>query len=101
MNDIHNNPRLFLFVSGGLSHHEVVNIANLQQEIPAQIIPGSNEIFSVEEYLSQLSSLHKRETIAEFNHRIMNEAAIYEAENESELLGDQDVDPELDFTINF
>ena len=79
MNDIHNNPRLFVYVTGGLSHHEVVNIANLQTEIPAQIIPGSNEIFSVEEYLNQLGSLHKRETIADFNNRIMNEKAIYEA----------------------
>ena len=52
MTDIHNNPRLFVYVTGGLSHHEVVNIANLQGELPAQIIPGSNEIYSVEEYLS-------------------------------------------------
>ena len=103
MNDIHNNPRIFVFVAGGLSHHEVVNIANLQSEIPAQIIPGSNEIYSVEEYLNQLGSLHKRETLVEFNHRIMNEAAIYGADNadDSELLGDPDIDPELDFTINF
>ena len=52
MTDIHNNPRLFVYVTGGLSHHEVVNIANLQGELPAQIIPGSNEIYNVEEYLS-------------------------------------------------
>lgn len=52
MADIHANPRLFVYVTGGLSHHEVVNIANLQNQISAQIIPGSNEIYSVEEYLS-------------------------------------------------
>ena len=28
-NDIQNNPRLFVYVTGGLSHHEVVSIANL------------------------------------------------------------------------
>ena len=57
----------------------------------------------MEEYLNQLHSLHKRETLAEFNHRIMNEAAIYKAEEagEDELLGDPDADPDLDFTINF
>ena len=27
--DIYDNPRLFVFVAGGLSHHEVVSIANL------------------------------------------------------------------------
>ena len=78
MTDIHSNPRLFVYVTGGLSHHEVVNIANLQQEIPAQIIPGSNEIVSVEEYLTQLGSLHRREVLSEFNERIMHEAAIKE-----------------------
>lgn len=103
MNDIHNNPRLFVYVTGGLSHHEVVNIANLQAELPAQIIPGSNEIFTVEEYLTQLNSLHRTETLAEFNSRIMSEAAIYEAneDNEDELLGNPEADPDLDFTINF
>ena len=50
--DIYDNPRLFVFVAGGLSHHEVASIANLQNEIPAQIIPGSNEILSCNEYLS-------------------------------------------------
>lgn len=79
MNDIHNNPRQFVFVTGGMSHHEVVNIANLQAELNSQIIPGSNEIFSVGEYLNQLGSLHKPNTLRDFNARIMSEASIYEA----------------------
>jgi len=79
MSDIHNNPRLFVYVTGGISHHEVVNIANLQKELNAQIIPGSNEIFSVDEYLTQLSGLHKPNTLPDFNSRIMCEASIYEA----------------------
>jgi len=29
------NPRLFTFVIGGMSHHEVVSISNLQEELPA------------------------------------------------------------------
>ena len=61
--DSYDNPRLFIFVAGGLSHHEVVSIANLQKELPAQIIPGSNQIISANEYLTQLESLHKRETM--------------------------------------
>jgi len=42
LQDVQNNPRLFVFVTGGLSHHEIVSISNLTNEIPAQIIPGSN-----------------------------------------------------------
>ena len=38
------NPRIFVFVFGGLSHHELVSIENLQEIINAQIIPGANEI---------------------------------------------------------
>lgn len=28
-NDVIDNPRIFVFVIGGLSHHEIVSIANL------------------------------------------------------------------------
>ena len=103
MADIHSNPRLFVYVTGGLSNHEVVNIANLQSQLSAQIIPGSNEIFTVEEYLSQVGNLHRAETLADFKQRINNEAAIYEAENEdaSELLGNNEGEADLDFSINF
>jgi hypothetical protein len=38
------SPRIFIFMIGGLSHHEIVSIANLQESLNAQIIPGSNEI---------------------------------------------------------
>jgi hypothetical protein len=40
------NPRIFTFVVGGMSHHEVVGISLLQEELSAHIVPGSNEIFS-------------------------------------------------------
>lgn len=40
------NPRLFVFVLGGLSHHEMCSIAELQETLPAQIVPGSNEIIT-------------------------------------------------------
>jgi hypothetical protein len=51
LNDVTQNARLFVFMIGGLSHNEIVNIANLQNEIPAQIIPGSNEIITVDDFL--------------------------------------------------
>ena len=40
------NPRIFTFVVGGMSHHEVVGISLLQEELSAHIVPGRNEIFS-------------------------------------------------------
>lgn len=33
--DMTSNPRLFTFIIGGMSHHEIVSIENLQKEIPA------------------------------------------------------------------
>ena len=101
MTDIHNNPRLFVYITGGLSHHEVVNIANLQGEIPAQIIPGSNEIYNVEEYLAQMGSLHKRETLVEFKNKIMTESHQFENDDDDELLGQNEGEADLDFSINF
>jgi hypothetical protein len=40
------NPRLFVFILGGLSHHEMCSISELQKTLPAQIVPGSNEIIN-------------------------------------------------------
>ena len=34
-NDVIDNPRIFVFVIGGLSHHEIVSIANLQESLNA------------------------------------------------------------------
>jgi hypothetical protein len=51
MKDLSSNARSFLFVIGGLSHHEIVSLSNLQHECASQIIPGSNEIYSVKEYI--------------------------------------------------
>mmetsp|Transcript_2080 Transcript_2080/g.3134 ORF Transcript_2080/g.3134 Transcript_2080/m.3134 type:complete len:170 (-) Transcript_2080:16-525(-) len=53
------NPRLFVFVFGGLSHHEICSIAELQKTLSAQIVPGSNEILTPTEFLTQLEELHK------------------------------------------
>jgi len=33
--DFSSNPRLFTFIIGGMSHHEIVSIENLQKELPA------------------------------------------------------------------
>jgi len=42
--DAFDNPRIFVYVIGGMAHHEVVSINQLQQsgQIQAQIVPGSN-----------------------------------------------------------
>ena len=53
------NPRLFVFVFGGLSHHEMCCMAELQANFPAQIVPGSNEIITANTFLKQLEILHK------------------------------------------
>lgn len=60
-NDAIDNPRIFLFVIGGLSHHEIVSIANLQESLNAQVIPGANEIIKPGDLMSQLQKLHKKE----------------------------------------
>jgi len=60
--DVLENPRIFVFVFGGLSHHEVSAISNLQETLRAQIIPGANEIISCKEFLKQLENLHRKET---------------------------------------
>lgn len=49
--DVVENPRIFVFVIGGLSHHEIVSIANLQESLNAQVIPGANEIIKTKDFL--------------------------------------------------
>lgn len=57
--DLLENPRIFVYVVGGLSHHEMCAIAELQNKIKAQIVPGSNEILTSNQFLKQLEELHK------------------------------------------
>jgi hypothetical protein len=66
LKDAASNPRSFLFVVGGLSHHEIVSISNLQHECASQIIPGSNEVYSVKEYIDQMEILNKPDSIKDF-----------------------------------
>ena len=61
------NPRLFTFVIGGMSHHEVVSISNLQQELAAHIVPGSNEIFSSSRFIDELETLAKPDVSRDFS----------------------------------
>jgi ribosomal protein S24E len=60
---------------GGLSHHEIVGISNLQTEISAQIVPGSNEIYSSSQFLNQLETLHRPDKEKEFTERILKGAS--------------------------
>lgn len=70
------NPRIFVFVLGGLSQHEVVSIANLQDTLNAQVIPGANEILkNAKEFMSQIERLHKKESDQAFARQIMETSA--------------------------
>ena len=53
------NPRIMTYVVGGISHHEMCSIADLQSTVPAQIVPGSNEIVTPKTFLKQMENLHK------------------------------------------
>ncbi len=98
--DLLENPRIFVFVIGGLSHHEIVSIANLQEVFNAQIIPGSNEILNTKEYLQQLEKLHKKETDAAF----LKKAEKPEEFDNDEINEDDDDDEDTNsetYGINF
>lgn len=60
--DIMENPRIFVYVIGGLSHNEITSIANLQSTINAQIIPGSDSIITTKQYLEQLERIHRKDS---------------------------------------
>lgn len=61
ISDILQNPRVILFVIGGLSHHEIVNLHKLQDEgtVQCQIIAGSTSITRPNEFLNMLKDVQK------------------------------------------
>lgn len=84
---------------GGLSHHEIVSISNLQQEISAQIVPGSNEIYSSSNFLSQLETLHRADKEKEFTERILKGAAVGDySDVQKGAMIDDTID--LDYSLN-
>ena len=98
-NESATNPKMFLFVVGGLSHHELVSISNLKKESSSQIIPGSNQIISPKQFIEQMENMHKQETIEEFENQIVNMHHLKNrgiSVDDESLLGDKD----FDFTIN-
>lgn len=40
--DMLNKPKVFVFVAGGLSHHEIVSLERLQNSFDTRIVPGSD-----------------------------------------------------------
>ena len=89
-------------MAGGLSHHEIVSINNLKDEINCQVISGSNQIISPKEFIAQLEVLHKIETEKKFEDEILRgELKKEEAQDTDKLLQDDDLDNTLDYTINF
>lgn len=61
ISDILNNPRIILFVIGGLSHHEIVNLQQIQDDgtVQAQIIAGSTSMMRPNEFLNMLKDIQK------------------------------------------
>lgn len=59
--DILQNPRVIIFVIGGLSHHEIVNLHKIQEEgtVQCQIIAGSTAILRPNEFLNHLKDVTK------------------------------------------
>jgi len=42
LNDMKNKPKVFVFVAGGMSHHEIVSLERLQMSSGTRIVPGSD-----------------------------------------------------------
>ena len=61
ISDILQNPRVILFVIGGLSHHEIVNLQQIQDDgtVQCQIIAGSSSITRPNEFLTMLKDIQK------------------------------------------
>ena len=101
--DASSNPRIFTFVAGGLSHHEIVSLHTLETELSCQVVSGSNQIISPRDFIAQLEVLHKIETEKKFEDDILRGELIKtdEAHDTDKLLQDDDLDNTLDYTINF
>lgn len=95
--DASNTPRIFTYIVGGMSHNEIVEIDLLQKEIPAMIVPGSNEIISSWKFSEQMANLGKKEAIDDFKNRIMATVAQVEVPN---YVGESESTADLDTAIN-
>ena len=40
--DMKNKPKVFVFIAGGMSHHEIVSLERLQASSNTRIVPGSD-----------------------------------------------------------
>lgn len=61
ISSILSNPRIILFVIGGLSHHEIVSLQRIQEEgiVQCQIIAGSTNINRPNEFLNMMKDIQK------------------------------------------
>lgn len=71
VSDMLNRPKVFVFVAGGLSHHEIVSLERLQTQLDTRIVPGSDQIISPNDYLSNIETLNKKETLIQFKEDVM------------------------------
>lgn len=61
ISDILQNPRVMIFVIGGLSHHEIVNLHKIQEDgtVQCQVIAGASSITRPYEFINMLKEIHK------------------------------------------
>lgn len=95
------NPRIFVFVIGGLTHHEMCSITILQETLNAQIIPGSNEIVTPKEFLTQLENLHKKENDSHFVKAMESGEAFSKDDDDSDNELEDDDTKSDTYAINF
>lgn len=100
LNDMKNKPKVFVFIAGGLSHHEIVSLERLQISSNTRIVPGADQIYSPSEYLGYLETLAKTETLQQFKDEIMQRGKFENTEplNIESMLGDENL---LNVTLDF
>lgn len=98
--EMKNKPKVFVFVAGGLTHHEIVSLERLQLATDTRIVPGSDQIYSPAEYLSYLEVLGKPETLQAFKDETLTRTEFDSAQpmNIDQLMSDENL---LNVTLDF
>jgi hypothetical protein len=87
ISDIMQNPRIIIFVIGGICHHELVNLHKIQEEglVQCQIISGSTNIMRPNEFLNMLKDVHKY-TLKDNPYSVKGESVYEKARFEEEKI---------------
>jgi hypothetical protein len=98
--DMKVKPKVFVFVAGGLSHHEIVSLERLQASSNTRIVPGSDQIYSPNEYLSYMETLSRPETLQTFKETMSqrDKQEAMESMNIDHMMNDENL---LNVTLDF